>query len=39
MDDGFSVDLQVAHVRNFIFFRFNMGLVDNILAKCQFVCF
>ncbi len=24
------------HYRNFIFFRFSMGFIDNIIAKCNF---
>lgn len=27
--------LQLNHLRYFIFFRFSMGLVDNIIAKCR----
>lgn len=27
--------LQVDHLHNFIFFRFSMGFVDSIIAKCK----
>ena len=27
----------VAHMRNFIQFRFYMGLIDNIVAKCKYI--
>lgn len=27
---------QVAHLRYFIFFRLQMGFVDNIVAKCEY---
>lgn len=26
---------QVDHLHNFIFFRFSMGFVDSIIAKCK----
>ena len=28
---------QVDHLKSFIFFRFSMGLVDNIIAKCKYL--
>ena len=29
---------QVDHLHNFIFFRFSMGFVDSLIAKCKCVC-
>lgn len=29
-----SFDRLVNHLRNFILFRFSMGFIDNIVAKC-----
>lgn len=31
--------LQISHIENFIFFRLQMGIVDNIVAKCKYVPF
>lgn len=30
-----SFDKLVNHLRNFILFRFSMGFIDNIVAKCK----
>ena len=27
--------LQVDHLRDFILFRFSMGMIDNVIAKCK----
>ena len=27
--------LQVDHLRDFLNFRFNVGIIDNIIAKCK----
>jgi hypothetical protein len=27
--------LQVKHLRDFISFRFNMGMIDSLVAKCK----
>uniref|UniRef100_A0A0E9VJG6 Uncharacterized protein n=1 Tax=Anguilla anguilla TaxID=7936 RepID=A0A0E9VJG6_ANGAN len=29
---------QVDHLHKFIFFRFSMGFVDSIIAKCKTAC-
>lgn len=34
----FNMFCQVDHLRNFIFFRMQMGFVDNIVAKCVYFC-
>ena len=31
-----SFNKLVNHFRNFILFRFSMGFIDNIIAKCNF---
>ena len=30
-----SFDKLVNHMRNFVMFRFSMGFIDNIVAKCN----
>ena len=32
----FFLSCQVEHLHNFILFRFSMGFIDNIIAKCKY---
>lgn len=34
-----SFVFKVDHLHNFIFFRFTMGFVDSMIAKCKYICF
>lgn len=38
LSDLYIVFPQADHLHNFIFFRFSMGFVDSIIAKCKLKC-
>ena len=29
--------MQVDHLRNFVMFRFGMGIIDTLIAKCEYM--
>ena len=33
-----TLEQLVDHLRDFILFRFSMGFIDNVIAKCECVC-